>query len=189
MSKISGAAEAFNSRKVNIKGKERTSWGVLIGETWYNTLMNPDNFDIITNATKGQVFSFDAEKRGNFWNISGSISVDGEEAPAKTPYKRASKFKKADKDVDWDAKDRRIVYQSSLKIAGHLVTTALEQNALPALPAKKAEKWDELMNLVFSTADRISAEVYARSDKPFSLEMTVKAEVEGEEDEGEDIPF
>lgn len=177
MQTISGTMSGLSVKPMNTKYGERVKIGVCVDtggeEAWYNGLDQPDGplVTSLQSAAKGQPISFLVEEKNGYVNIKKVLSVATTPAPPAAPSKPTAPVRGGNAAFnrfagDNDEKQRSIVFQSCLKVAGHLVASGLQANVLP-LGQKKADKWDDVQEILLKLAERLAYEVGERSKQPF----------------------
>lgn len=148
---IQGQVERLSSKSgVSAAGKAWNSYSMLLNGVWYSSFQP-------IQAQEGQMVSFDAVQKGNFWNINGAVQATGGASPAPAP--QAQQQAPAGP-APASPRDISILYQSSRKDAIPTLALLLEQGAIK-LPAdtKKADRYDAILALV----DELTARFYLKA--------------------------
>lgn len=119
---------------------DRGGWSLKVGDAWISCGFTEPA------CAQGDTISCDTYlAKGKYTTLQeGTLEV----VPATSPVAKANTLRQ-------DNKQDSIIYQSSLKVAAHLVAAQLQQGTLP-LPTKKADQSDALMEYFYHLTDELA---------------------------------
>lgn len=128
--------ESVERKTQNDKG----GWSLKVGDEWVSCGFKEPQ------CNEGDTVSFETYlAKGKYPTLQeGTLEV----TPSSSPVAQANTQRQ-------DNKQDSIIYQSSLKVAAHLVAAQLQQGTLP-LPTKKSDQSDAVMEYFYTLTDELA---------------------------------
>jgi len=161
------------STGTNKRGGKYTKVTLEVDGDKYGTFKgNSDELDeFLDEVEEGDEVELELEKNGKYWNITEGTVTGSDDTPKKKkkkskkdeddedekPRKKGKKSSSGDDKKGWQPEDtRRVVYMASFDKAFAVVNYGLEHEML-TVGSKKANKFDNYMNLIDEVTNRIAA--------------------------------
>ena len=188
----------------NKRGGKYTKVTLEIDGEKYGTFKgNSDELDeFLDEVEEGDEVELELEKNGKYWNIKSGEVTDADSKPKKKkkkskksddddddddekPRKKGKKSSGGDDKKGWQPEDtRRVVYMAAFDKAFAVVNYGLEHEML-TVGSKKANKFDNYMNLIDEVTNRIAAFALTTAQEEAYV-SNYEAKDAGEEEEGEE---